>query len=65
MSSLLLSGRPSVKVDRSAATGVFNVEWFNPTDDKTFLAEKISAGAPLDFTAPFQGDAVLYIRKDG
>lgn len=57
--------RPSVKVDLSAATGVFNVEWFNPTEDKTFPAEKISAGAPLDFTAPFKGDAVLYIYKDG
>jgi Family of unknown function (DUF6298) len=55
---------PSVNVDLSAASGDLRVEWFNPIVNETATGEKISGGAPLDFTAPFAGDAVLYISKE-
>ena len=56
--------RRSVKVDLSAATGDLDVEWFNLAEGKTMATEKTSGGASLDFTAPFESDAVLYISKE-
>jgi hypothetical protein len=37
------------------------IEWFNPADGKTITQSPVHAGATAQsFTAPFQGDAVLY-----
>jgi hypothetical protein len=54
---------PSVKVDLSASSGVLNVEWFSLAEGKTVHAEKSHGGSSFDFTAPFDGDAVLFISK--
>ncbi len=51
----------SVTVDLSAAKGSLFVEWFNPSTGEPMRAKKITGGAKRDFTAPFTGDAVLYI----
>ncbi len=37
------------------------MEWFNPDTGETVSAEKIAGGSKQEFTAPFDGDAVLYI----
>lgn len=52
-----------VTVDLSTATGPLTVEWFNPTTGKTTSAEAVRGGRRQSFTAPFSGDAVLYIRR--
>ncbi len=51
-----------VTVDLSAASGTLDVEWFNPSTGETESAEAIS-GKKHKFTAPFSGDAVLYIKS--
>ena len=46
----------------SATTSVLNVEWFNPAIGATTSAAAITGGsASQSFTAPFSGDAVLYV----
>jgi len=50
-------------VDLSAASGSFRVEWLNPTDGKTSTADAITGGAKRTLKAPFNGDAVLYLKK--
>jgi len=52
-----------VTVDLSAASGMLAVEWFNPTEGETVPAESITGGGSSEFTAPFDGDAVLYIAS--
>jgi hypothetical protein len=53
----------TVTVDLSHASGEFNVEWYNPITGETIMAPKSSGGARQKFTAPFPGDAVLYIHR--
>ena len=55
--------RRTVTVDLSHASGVFRVEWCNPISGGIVDGAAIQAGATSAFTAPFGGDAVLYIRK--
>jgi hypothetical protein len=50
-----------VTVDLSQASGELNVEWFNPITGETITAPKTLGGARQKFTAPFPGDAVLYV----
>jgi hypothetical protein len=50
-------------VDLSAAPGTFLVEWMHPTDGKTSTAGAITGGAKRTLKAPFNGDAVLYLKK--
>jgi hypothetical protein len=38
-----------------------NVEWFNPSTGTSAPAGAVTAGASRSFTAPFSGDAVLYL----
>jgi hypothetical protein len=54
--------RSVVTVDLSAASGTFQVEWFDPRIGATIADETVTGGAPRSFTAPFGGDAVLYLR---
>ena len=49
-------------VNLSAASGSLSVEWFNPATGVTTAAASVNGGATRSFTAPFSGDAVLYIH---
>jgi hypothetical protein len=55
--------RRTATVDLSAVSGALSVEWFNPATGETTAAGTISGGANRDFTAPFRGNAILYIRR--
>ena len=48
-------------VDLSAAVGTFSVEWFDPEKGNTTKGNAVNGGAVETLTAPFDGDAVLYI----
>jgi hypothetical protein len=50
-------------VDLSAAKATFAVEWFDPSTGKTTESRTVPGGARRNFTAPFAGDAVLYLRR--
>lgn len=53
----------SVTVDLTDARGLFDVEWFIPILGRTVTAPPISGGEYRRVTAPFVGDAVLYLKK--
>jgi Family of unknown function (DUF6298) len=57
--------KQSVTVNLSAASGAFLVEWFNPSTGETQTRPPVEGGGAYSFTAPFSGDAVLYLRKRG
>ena len=48
-------------VNLGATTRALSVEWFNPATGATVAATGITGGSTASFTAPFSGDAVLYI----
>lgn len=50
-----------VTVDLSATPGELNSEWFNPETGATTDGGMVAGGANRSFTAPFVGDAVLYL----
>lgn len=50
-------------VDLSAAKGELAVEWLNPRTGKTTRRKAVAGGAKRSFTAPFQGDAVLFLHE--
>lgn len=52
----------SVTVNLSASPGEFFVEWFNPSNGTKITTSKVTGGANRSFTAPFGGDAVLFLR---
>ena len=54
---------PQVTVDLSSISGRLAVEWFNPSTGAATEGERLTGGAKLSLTAPFAGDAVLYIRQ--
>jgi hypothetical protein len=55
-----------VTVDLSAAAGELSVEWFDPKTGKATPGDKaIAGGGKREFTAPFAGDAVLYLTGVG
>ena len=53
----------TVTVDLAAAAGPLQVEWFTPSTGQTVAGGTTPAGAVLPFTAPFSGDAVLYLHQ--
>jgi hypothetical protein len=53
----------SVTVNLSAASGQLSVEWLNPSTGTTSAGGTTTGGASHSFTAPFSGDAVLYISE--
>ena len=61
--NLLWQFKHGVTVNLSAATGKFLVEWFDPTSGKIIRGRTIKGGKTYNFTAPFRGDAVLYLRR--
>jgi concanavalin A-like lectin/glucanase superfamily protein/chitobiase/beta-hexosaminidase-like protein/parallel beta helix pectate lyase-like protein/uncharacterized protein DUF6298/collagenase-like protein with putative collagen-binding domain/uncharacterized protein DUF1565 len=56
----LPAGGP-VTVDLSAAKGNFTTSWFNPLTGQNFAASTVQGGGKAVLTAPFQGEAVLYL----
>ncbi|MBE7554344.1 MAG: hypothetical protein HS126_25100 [Anaerolineales bacterium] len=50
-----------VTVNLSAVSGELSVEWFNPSTGAAFAGGSTPGGASRSFTAPFNGDAVLYL----
>lgn len=52
----------SVEVDLSATPGALEVEWFSPATGTSVPGYRVTGGATRTFTAPFRGDAVLYLR---
>ena len=52
----------TVRVDLSAASGSFVATWFSPLTGRTTSGGTVSAGIPLLFTSPIDGDAVLYLQ---
>jgi len=52
-----------VTLDLGAATGELEVEWFNPRTGEATAAGRVSGGAKLTLTAPFEGDAVAFVRS--
>ena len=53
----------SVTVDLSHTPGDLIVEWFNPNNGTTTLSGTATGGGSLTFSAPFSGDAVLYLHR--
>ncbi len=51
----------TVTVDLTPVSGGVAVEWFNPRTGETTVGKAVSGGGHRSFTAPFTGDAVLYI----
>lgn len=52
-----------VALDLSSQPAEFSVEWFNPSTGETQMEHSIKGGKKQSLTAPFRGDAVLYVRK--
>jgi hypothetical protein len=57
-----LPGEGTVQVDLSSSPVELAVEWFNPRTGEITSGGTIQGGASHAFTAPFSGDAVLYIH---
>jgi hypothetical protein len=55
----------SVAVDLAAASARLAVEWFDPKTGQTSAADPVTGGGRREFTAPFAGDAVLYLKTAG
>jgi len=52
---------PWLTVDLSNVSGMLAVEWFNPSTGVDTVGEPIAGGKKATLTAPFSGDAVLYL----
>ncbi|MDH5348904.1 MAG: hypothetical protein OEW13_13475, partial [Nitrospira sp.] len=52
-----------VTVDLTATNGFFQVEWITPIEGTITPDEPVAGGAMRQFTAPFQGSAVLLLSK--
>ena len=52
-----------VSVDLSGGDGTFDAEWFNPNGGTFHSGERAVGGGRRSFTAPFEGDAVLYLVR--
>ena len=51
----------SISVDLTASPGTLNVEWFRPGTGQLYNGGTTTGGTIQSFSAPFTGDAVLYI----
>ena len=56
------AGRP-FSVDLRGSVRSYTVEWFDPARDRTIRAGAVQGGSERSFTPPFQGQAVLYLRR--
>ena len=63
---IYLSPDSSVTVNLSGTPGQLSVEWFNPETGVATAGSPVNGGGNRNFTAPFGGDAVLYLyQEDG
>ena len=53
-----------VTLDLSSHPEEFRVEWLNPSSGEIKKGGSVKGGTKLSFTAPFKGDAILYVRKE-
>jgi hypothetical protein len=53
----------TITVNLSAASGSFDVEWFNPETGQASAGTDVTGGAVRTFNAPFGGQAVLFVHK--
>ena len=53
----------TVTIDLSNASGKFLVEWCDPSSGEITKGTAVRAGTKRSLTAPFEGDAVLYMLK--
>ncbi len=51
-----------VDVDLTGVSGQFQVEWFDPRAAAATAADPVNGGAHRTLQAPFDGDAVLYLK---
>ena len=51
----------NVTVNLTGTPGTVSVEWFRPSNGATTSGGTVAGGANRSFTAPFSGDAVLYL----
>lgn len=61
--SLYLPGDSATTVDLTNTPGELAVEWFNPASGAVIDGGTVNGGAVRSFTAPFSGDAVLYLYQ--
>jgi len=54
----------SVSIDLSSVSGELSASWFNPSTGEDIDADKVAGGGKSNFTAPFDGHAVLSLRRD-
>ena len=52
-----------VKVSLGGSQDRFAVEWIHPSTGKAVAADAVTGGADREFTAPFDGDAVLLLCR--
>ncbi|MEN6604192.1 MAG: putative collagen-binding domain-containing protein [Bryobacteraceae bacterium] len=52
----------SFTVNLRKSAGAFAVEWLNPETGSVFYGDPATGGRVQTFTAPFSGDAVLYLH---
>jgi hypothetical protein len=63
----LVQGTPraEVTVDLTDVTGELTVEWLEPSGDTLRTDRPVPGGAKRRFTAPFVGEAILYLATGG
>ena len=52
-----------VKVSLGGVANRFALEWIHPSTGKAVAADAVTGGADRQLTAPFDGDAVLYLSR--
>jgi hypothetical protein len=45
------------------ANGRFSVEWFNPNTGETIQGRPFKGGTAIDFTPPYLGEIVMYLKR--
>lgn len=53
----------SITMNLSSTSGTLMVEWFNISNGTTINGGTVNGGASRQLTAPFSGDAVLYLKS--
>jgi len=51
------------KVDLTQVKGSLGVEWIHPSTGRSVVADPVAGGGDLEFSVPFDSDAVLYLSR--
>ncbi len=54
----------SVTIDLHNTEGTVSVEWFNPVNGESSSASSVTGGVSQEFTSPYSGESVLYLKKE-